>query len=113
MDPRFVDPGTGGWFKRTDPSVRVAVLRAKWVSGTPVVYIGMASSLRTRIGQLISFGSGRNVGHRGGRYLWQLADSATLIVAWRPDRNPGRLESELLRAFDGAHGALPFANLRS
>ncbi|MBI2776623.1 MAG: hypothetical protein HYX57_05065 [Chloroflexi bacterium] len=110
--PRFIDPGTGGWFKATDPNVRVAALRSKWIDGVPVVYIGMASSIRSRIGQLVRFGVGRPVGHKGGRFLWQLADSLDLLVAWQGDPDPFRKERELLGAFADAYGALTFANLR-
>lgn len=110
--PRFIDPGTGGWFKGTDPNVRVGVLEAKWVPDATVVYIGMASSLATRVGQLIKFGHGRAIGHKGGRYLWQLVDSAELRIAWKVHDDPRTRESELLAAFTQAYGVLPFANLR-
>jgi hypothetical protein len=110
--PQFIDPGTGGWFKGTDPNVRTTVLEANWVHAASVVYIGMASSLKARLSQLIRFGRGRNVGHKGGRYLWQLADSEDLLVAWQVDADPVARESELLKAFVAEHGALPYANLR-
>lgn len=111
-EPHFIDPGTGGWFKGTDPNVRKGVLAANWVAAAPVVYIGMASSLRARVSQLIRFGQGRNVGHKGGRYLWQLADSGKLLLARQVHRAPAARESELLEAFVGEYGAFPFANLR-
>lgn len=110
--PAFIDPGTGGWFKDTDPNVRVAVLEANWIADASVVYIGMASSLRTRVGQLIKFGQGKNIGHKGGRYLWQLAGSGDLIVAWQICAEPRDRESELLRAFVDRYGAFPYANLQ-
>jgi len=77
-----------------------------------VVYIGMASSLQERLGQLIKFGEGRNIGHKGGRYLWQLADSGKLLIAWQVAADPRRRESALLRSFVDIYGAFPFANLR-
>jgi hypothetical protein len=110
--PRFVDPGTGGWFKGADPNVRVTVLAGNWVSDASVVYIGMASGLYERLGQLIKFGQGRNIGHKGGRYLWQLADAEDLLVAWQVHADPARRESDLLKTFAATYGVLPFANLR-
>ena len=78
-----------------------------------VVYIGKAGSLSERVGSLIAFGTGHPVGHRGGRYLWQLADAQSLLVAWRSEDEPERAEAALLDAFRAQHGVLPFANLRT
>ena len=78
-----------------------------------VVYIGKAGSLSERVGSLIAFGNGHAAGHRGGRYLWQLADAEDLLVAWRPEDEPERAEAALLDAFRAQHGVLPFANLRT
>lgn len=110
--PDFVDPGTGGWFKGSDPNVAVQTLRSKWVDGAYVVYIGKATSFRTRIGQLIKFGEGRDIGHKGGRYLWQLKGAEELVVAWQVHPDPAGEESALLEAFVAEYGTFPFANLR-
>lgn len=47
-----------------------------------------------------------------GEYIWQLADSDTLLVAWRTVADPpaGQAEGELIAEFTALHGALPFAN---
>ena len=111
--PHFRVVGSGGHFKGEDPNVPVATLRAKWVPDASVVYIGKAGSLSERVGSLIAFGIGRAVGHRGGRYLWQLADATSLLVAWRLEDDHGQAEAALLRAFTVRHGMLPFANLRA
>jgi hypothetical protein len=111
--PHFRVTGSGGRFKGEDPNVPLATLRAKWVPRASVVYIGKAGSLSDRVASLIAFGAGHAVGHRGGRYLWQLADAESLLVAWRPEAEPERAEAALLDAFRVQHGMLPFANLRA
>lgn len=110
--PVFIDPGSGGWFKGRDPNVRTETLRDNWVVGANVVYIGKATSLRSRVGQLIKFGHGSNIGHQGGRYLWQLADAFDLLVAWQGHPDPSGRETALIEAFVDDYGTFPFANLR-
>jgi hypothetical protein len=79
-----------------------------------VVYVGKATSLRSRLAQYRRYGSGQPVGHQGGQYIWQVSDSAALLVAWKPtDRDPGAEEAALLRLFLTEHGRLPFANLNA
>lgn len=110
--PEFLETGSGGHFKGKNPNVPVAELAANWVDGTPVVYIGKATSLRKRISQYVRFGQGKPVGHWGGRYIWQLADAPDLLFCWREvDGDPDAVETELIRAFREAYGSRPFANL--
>jgi hypothetical protein len=68
------------------------------------------TSLRRRVGALVKFSQGEPIGHRGGRYLWQLAGCQALLVAWMAEPYCAGLEDALLGAFEGAHGQLPFAN---
>jgi len=54
--PAFLAVTTGGRFKGRDKTLPVDVLTARWISGSPIVYIGKASSLRRRIDLLVGYG---------------------------------------------------------
>lgn len=116
--PTFLRTSAGGWFKGFDPTVPVTVLEARWIASTEVLYVGKAtagasgrSGLRKRVGQLLAYGSGKPVGHQGGRYLWQVKGSDEFIVAWRPVEDPTAEENRLLTVFSAAYGTYPFANI--
>lgn len=111
--PEFLANGTGGFFKGKNPNVGLEELESSYVAGSKVVYIGKATSLKKRVGQLLRFGAGSAVGHWGGRYLWQLADSDNLLIAWKttPTTDPRAEEIKMLEEFVSRHGKLPFANL--
>jgi hypothetical protein len=118
--PKFLPDGTGGFFKGKNPNVSIAELEANWVKGTPVVYIGKAggagssATLQKRLGQYLRFGQGANVGHWGGRYIWQLADSRNLVVCWKTLTNekPREVEHQMIAEFRTTHfGKRLFANL--
>ena len=111
--PEFLANGTGGFFKGKNPNVGLEELESNYVAGSKVVYIGKATSLKKRVGQLLRFGAGSAVGHWGGRYLWQLADSDNLLIAWKttPTTDPRAEEIKMLEEFVSRHGKLPFANL--
>ena len=120
-EPVFLENGTGGFFKKKNPNVALPNLIAKWVKDTSIVYIGKADispktgerGLRTRLREYLDFGQGLNIGHWGGRYVWQLKDSAKLIVCWkRVDGNAEQVERQMIMAFQAEHGKYPFANLR-
>lgn len=113
--PVFLKKGTGGFFKGEDPNVEISTLQANWVETSEIVYIGKATSLKKRIDQLLRFGDGKNVGHKGGRYLWQLADSRNLLIAWKatPNETPREVERRMIQEFKSAYGGMrPFANLQ-
>ena len=119
MVPVFLAEGTGGYFKGRNPNVPVDVLECNWVQGTPVTYIGKAggstsnATLRSRVRQYLRFGQGNNVGHWGGRYIWQLENTDNLAVCWKfvTDEEPREIESRLIQMFISDFGKRPFANL--
>ena len=113
--PRFLPRSPAGHFKGKDPTVSIPDLKTNWVFGASILYFGMTrDSLKKRIGTLLKYGEGKPVGHRGGRYLWQIDMSKDFKIAWMPvtDRDPRDVESELMEQFAQQYGALPFANLQ-
>jgi hypothetical protein len=111
-EPEFLKTNPGGRFKGRDPTVPEEALRLNWVDGAEVVYIGKADELRRRLRHFADFGAGKPIGHWGGRLLWQLAESETLLVVWKetPGEIPVDAESALIAAFRATFGKPPFAN---
>jgi len=117
--PDFLAKSIGGHFKGEDPTVARDELKENWVENAYVLYIGKAggstlkATLFSRIKQYIDFGKGKNVGHKGGRFIWQLTDSDDLMIAWRPltTEEPSDVETELISEFRQKYGNRPFANL--
>jgi hypothetical protein len=127
IDISFCNPGTGGFFKGKDPNVSIEELNRKWIEGASVLYIGKAggtaengriykSTLRKRIKEFMRFGNGENIGHWGGRFIWQINEKDDLIIAYKVlhDENPVIIEKELINIFKSKYnGRLPFANLNN
>jgi hypothetical protein len=115
----YVQIGTGGYFKGKNPNVPLEELKSNWVDNSLVVYIGKAGSetssatLRSRLKQYFGFGQGKNIGHWGGRLIWQLKNSIELMVCWKPlpSEDPRVFESELIKKFVAEFSKRPFANL--
>ena len=112
--PQFLQVGSGGHFKGKDPNVSIEELKANWVDNTCVLYIGKATSLKKRLSQYMSFGRGSNVGHWGGRLIWQLADVGQMLVCWKTTSDvPRKVEENMIADFKDQYGQWPFANLQS
>lgn len=108
----FLTVGSGGHFKGKDPNISLADLKSNWVDNTKVVYIGKATSLRSRLRQYFSFGQGKNIGHYGGRLIWQIKYSKDLVVCWKPlTTDPREFEAVLIQQFVKTFSCRPFANL--
>jgi hypothetical protein len=119
--PEFLPTSVGGRFKDKDPTVTIDILHKHWVDGAEVLYLGKAggqksrSTLKERINTYLKFGSGRKVGHWGGRLIWQLSGYENLMIAYKvlpDDEDPEILEKKLIGEFKTAFGKKPFANLR-
>ncbi|MET7695696.1 hypothetical protein ABZT06_48900 [Streptomyces sp. NPDC005483] len=113
--PVYLARSPAGHRKGHDPTTTTAILIRAWVPGATVVYVGKAAGRRGLSRRLNAYrrqGQGRNAGHSGGACIWQLADSDTLLVAWRTvtDQSAGQAEAELIAEFTALYGALPFAN---
>jgi hypothetical protein len=115
----YLNMGTGGHFKGKNPNVSLDELKANRVDKTIIVYIGKAgkdgssATLHSRLGQYFRFGQGRNVGHWGGRFIWQLKNAKDLVVCWKelPKEDTRTFEQKLIQEFRLKFSNRPFANL--
>jgi len=127
VKPKFINPGTGGFFKGKNPNVSIEVLENNWVNETMVVYIGQSGGIRngkwsnetlhSRISTFMAFGQGQDVMHYGGRLIWQIKDSKDLVVCWKPlpmkILDPKAYEKQLIQEFKSNFSQMrPFANLQ-
>lgn len=102
INPEFLLKGSGGHFKGKNPNVSIEELKKNWVEDADILYIGKAggegqgSNLKRRLNQFIRFGQGENIGHWGGRLIWQLKDAEDLIVCWKElsSDSPREVESK-------------------
>jgi hypothetical protein len=116
--PHFLARNTGANWRGKDPSETPDALGARWVARASVLYVaaaagpGVRALLQQRVKRFLRFGMGRNVAHWEGRFVWQLAGSAALRVAWKPvpAAEARAAAQQLLDAFVERHGVMPFAN---
>jgi hypothetical protein len=119
LPPEFTATGSGGYFKGKNPNISLAGLESNWVNNTIVVYIGKGgkdgskATINSRLQQYFKFGQGGNVGHYGGRLIWQIKNSRDLVVCWKelPNQDPKTIESQLIQQFYSLFSVRPFANL--
>ena len=117
----FLQVGTGPPQHR-DKQLNYAVeeLEKRWIEDALVLYVGkaggvnIASTLRSRIHEMVQYGQGVPVAHRGGRSIWQISNSEALEVCWKVTHSeePRDLERRLISAFKSLNrGSRPYANL--
>jgi hypothetical protein len=107
----FLEKSNAGHFNGKDPTVSIDICRDRWVTNSDILYYGKANDLKKRIGQYLSYGSGKPVGHWGGRLIWQVEGVWDFLGCWCFATNPSDKERELIVEFKNNHaGALPFAN---
>lgn len=119
--PQFLVVGSGPslYKKKTNPNVSISELKSNWVEKTIVIYIGKAGkngsnvTLQSRLREYFRFGQGKDVGHYGGRLIWQLKNSNNLVVCWKEltTEDPRTFESNLIAEFSLTFSSRPFANL--
>lgn len=95
----------------------VGDLKTKWQricaqKPTDILYIGKAVDIRKRVRVLARFGVGKSSKHRGGEWLWQVADieKAKIMTQTCPVGQAEPFESWLLARFLEEHGELSLAN---
>ena len=119
--PTFNEKSIGGFFKQKNPAVGIERLHKHWVDSSIIMYIGKSGSrtnkrsIKKRMIEFMNFGKGQPIGHWGGRFIWQLADSDKLQICWKPtlDEEPIDVERRLIKEFKEHYNKRPFANLRS
>ena len=91
-------------------------LTERWVDEALVIYIGKTNRpLSDRVDELLRFGAGQNIGHYGGRLVWQIEDRDNLFLCWKSYKNdprkPREIEKKMILRFEAIYDKLPFANI--
>jgi len=145
FSPEFIEDGKYRMKEDGSSKVLKEKLQEKWVANEKILYFGKAggtnldgteqdSNLRERIRKYIIFGLGAEIlekagkkariDHRGGRYIWHLANVEQLYFVWKTCKNePEDEEYERIEKFGLKYKdirkrtkgklLLPFANLKS
>jgi hypothetical protein len=109
---QFLEVGTGGFYKGENPNADLKTLVNKVVKDSITIYIGKGVNLRRRLRELLRFGKGYDVAHRGGCYMWQIADADEMVIAWKltPNQEPRIVEASMIAEYVNEYGKFPFAN---
>lgn len=115
--PEFLIESVGGPHKGKALTVDVDVLEKAWRDGAEIIYVGKAGGrlgLQERLWAYAKQGRGRSAGHAGGRFVWQLPASDSLLVGWRETdgADVGDVEEALLALHIEKFGRRPFANMK-
>ena len=114
--PEFLNKSVGGHFKGKEPTVNLKCMEKNRGDDAEILYVGRTikpnRTLHNRVSELISFGSGKRVGHWGGRLIWQLKNHDELLICWLTHKDPVEMRKKIIREFKFKYKALPFANLR-
>ncbi|HGJ65339.1 TPA: hypothetical protein ENS27_08125 [bacterium] len=112
--PKFLDKNPDGRFKGRNPIIDKSELPNHYVEGSHTIYIGKGNKLQRRMKQFINFGSGKPIGHWGGRLVWQIENSDDFFVAWKcvDDQDPSIIESQMFKEFNSTYHKLLYANLK-
>lgn len=115
FEPNISDATTGPRFvKGRSMLYPASKLKEKFnLSDKRCLYIGESDNLQHRITLFLQYGRGEDVPHRGGRAIWQIANSDELILAWCPCPNHENVKSALLASYRQSFGVLPMANQKS
>lgn len=108
--PVFLVQSPAGTHKGRDLTAPLELVEAAWLDSSPVLYIGKATNLRSRVTAYRRQGQGRSAGHQGGAYLWQLVGAEEALVAWKETPSFACAEAALIEQFVSEFSARPFAN---
>ena len=109
----FEEDSKAGRFKGKNPTVSPDTLKANWVDGAEILYIGKTErTIQKRMREHIDFWNGKPVAAWGGRFIAQLQNFKDLEIWFLPWDRPAEMETALINEFKVRYKKLPFANLR-
>lgn len=102
-----------------------AQAEAEWVDGSQTLYIGKGplrkprngrrQGLAQRIKEMRAHGHDGGANHYGGKLLWQIEDTDSLLIAWKVllEGTADVVETELIQRFmaQDESGRTPYANI--
>ena len=102
-----------------------AQAEAEWVDGSQMLYVGKGplrkprrgrrQGLAQRINEMRAHGHDGGANHYGGKLLWQIEDTDSLLIAWKVliEGTADDVETALIRRFmdQAESGRTPYANI--